>query len=77
MFKNHGNFNLFILYRCMIQSEFNSTEWITAPNERVIDSCKLKTNFSGIQNCEKWSFDETYYGTTRATQVIVKNNILI
>jgi len=55
-------------YKCMIQSEFNSTEWIKAPNERVIDSCKLKTNFSGIQNCEKWSFDETYYGTTRATQ---------
>lgn len=60
---------------CMIpETESNTTKWIMAPSHMVIkdDSCNVQI-FNQTVKCEKWSFNETYYGYTRATQVIKEN----
>lgn len=65
----------FLHNRCMIpETVSNTTEWIMAPSHMVIkdDSCNVQM-FNETVKCQKWSFNETYYGYTRATQVIKKN----
>lgn len=49
----------------------NITTWIMAPSDMVIngDSCNVQM-FNETVKCQMWSFNETYYGNTRATQVI-------
>ncbi|XP_060881015.1 organic cation transporter protein [Metopolophium dirhodum] len=57
-------------YNCLIpelESESNITNWIVAPKFNN-DSCQAIINYNKTINCEKWSFNETYYGSTRATQ---------
>lgn len=54
-------------------TDFNMTEpeWIVAPNDLAIDSCHFRNAYNETENCEKWSYDRTYYGDTRATQVYI------
>ncbi|KAE9544542.1 hypothetical protein AGLY_000083 [Aphis glycines] len=57
-------------YKCLIpelESESNITNWIVAPKFNN-DSCQAINTYNQTVNCEKWIFNETYYGTTRATQ---------
>lgn len=54
-------------------TDFNITEpeWIVAPDDLTIDSCHFKNAYNETENCEKWLYDRTYYGDTRATQVYI------
>uniref|UniRef100_A0A2S2PSA5 Organic cation transporter-like protein n=1 Tax=Schizaphis graminum TaxID=13262 RepID=A0A2S2PSA5_SCHGA len=57
-------------YNCLIpdsESGSNITNWIVAPKFNN-DSCQALNTFNKTINCEKWVFNETYYGSTRATQ---------
>lgn len=56
----------------ILQTHFNSTEldWVEAPDNWINGSCHIKINGTRqIEKCQKWSYDKTYYGETRATEV--------
>lgn len=56
----------------MIQTEplSNVTKWVLAPDEQVIDSCTLRNFDNETVKCQKWAYNETYYGPNRVTQVL-------
>jgi len=55
----------------VLLTRFNSTElgWVEAPDNWIIDSCHMINGTRQIEKCQKWSYDKTYYGETRATEV--------
>lgn len=75
IFKNEWPMSLFTciydlcLYRC---SMVNSTERALISKSFEIDECNIRYgyDYNETKKCESWSFDRTFYGDTRATQVI-------
>jgi len=61
--------------RCMIPVTIsNITEWTVAPSYTTVeDACKVNMLNETIK-CQKWWFNETYYESTRATQVTILKN---
>lgn len=68
--------NAIYVSRCMmLENSSNASEWVFVPSERVIDSCTMINFDNETVNCQKWAYDNTYYGPNRVTQVILSRKI--